>query len=211
MQRVINSNLIIAESFISCRSLDFFCFDGFLVSCHKHGFVCIVRFLVLCRWRSSQIKTHHLQCNVRTGIVTFSAGSAGGFQQVCTFLVSGSTAKFILALNHFGSVSVCKFKVSLNWCMTVIPLQTSREVASGWVLVFWRASEIKTHHFRCNARTSIFTFSAGSGGGFKSIWNFLASGSTVKFILALNILVQCQFSSSEFLSTGEWRLFRCKH
>ena len=99
VQRVINSNLIIAESFISCRSLVFFCFDGFLVSCHKHGFVCIVSFLVLCRWRSSQIKTHHFQCNTRTGIVTFSADSAGRFQQVCKFLVSGSMVKFILAHN----------------------------------------------------------------------------------------------------------------
>ena len=42
--------------------------------------------------------------------------------------------------------------------MTVIPLQTSRGVASGWVLVFWRASQIKAHHFRCNARTGILPF-----------------------------------------------------
>ena len=52
VQRVINSNLVIAESFLSCQSLDFSCFDGFLVSCQKHGFVCIVSFLVLYRWRS---------------------------------------------------------------------------------------------------------------------------------------------------------------
>ena len=53
VQRVINSNLIIDESFLyRADHLIFFCFDGFLVSCHKHSFVCIVSFLVLCRWRS---------------------------------------------------------------------------------------------------------------------------------------------------------------
>ena len=41
--------------------------------------------------------------------------------------------------------------------MTVIPLQTSRGVASGWVLVFWRASQIKRIIFSATQERAFLT------------------------------------------------------